>query len=123
MYRPEEVRVYSRMHHLNIVNLEAVLIGQEHEHLKNQFYAYYFMPNMGIDFRNVLSANSLQFLRMQREQWGLVLCNVKYILKCVLKALDYMQSQGVLYKGIKGMYVHTNNISLDINEFTMSYSK
>ena len=105
VYRPEEVRVYSQMRHLNIVNLEAVLIGLEHEHLENRFYAYYFMPRMGVNFRNVLLANSLQFLRMQGEHWRLVLCNVKYILKCVLKALDYMQSQGVMYKGIKGTYI------------------
>jgi len=37
----------------------------------------------------------------KREQWELVLVNVKHVLRSVLKALDYMHSQGLAHKDIK----------------------
>ena len=40
MYRPEDVSIYSQLCHPNVINLEAVLIGQEHELFKNRFHAY-----------------------------------------------------------------------------------
>ena len=81
------------------------MIGLEHEHLKNQFYAYYFMTKMSVNLKKVLTANRdgcLEYYKRQ-EQWGLVLCNISHILKCVLKAVKYMHSQGVVLKNIKGI--------------------
>ena len=37
----------------------------------------------------------------KREQWELVLTNVKHVLRSVLKALDYMHSQGLVHRDIK----------------------
>ena len=104
MYRSEDVSVYSRLCHPNIVNLEAVLIGDKHECLKNQFYAYHFMTKMDVNLKKALSANQDGCLRYfkRKEQWEMVLCNTKHILKCVLKAINYMRSQGVALKDIKG---------------------
>ena len=107
MYRPEDVSVYSRLCHPNLVNLEAVLIGQKHEHLKNQFYAYYFTTKMSVSFKKVLSSNQDGCLEYYngKAQWRMVLSNVRYILKCVLKAVKYLQLQGVVFKYIKGTYL------------------
>ena len=37
----------------------------------------------------------------KREQWEVVLVNVKHVLKSVLKPLDYMHSQGLVHSDIK----------------------
>ena len=96
------------MCHPNIINLEAVLIGEKHERHKDKHYVYCFMPKMDINFRNVLSTKQhgcLKHIKMQlvekREQWELVLTNVKHVLRSVLKALDYMHSQGLVHRDIK----------------------
>jgi len=66
------------------------------------------MPKMDINFRNVLSTKEhgcLKHMKMQllekRELWEVVLTNVKHVLKSVLKALDYMHSQGLVHRDIK----------------------
>lgn len=108
MYRPQEVNLHAQLCHPNVITLEAVLIGQELEQHKNEYYAYHFMAKMGVDFKKVLSTHkhgSLKYLRTQRKDWGLVLLNVKYILKSVLNALHYMRSQGYNY-AIKCMYMN-----------------
>ena len=63
---------------------------------------------MDINFRNVLSTKEhgcLKHMKMQlvekREQWELVLVNTKHVLRSVLKALDYMHSQGLVHRDIK----------------------
>ena len=108
MYRSKEISVHSQLCHPNIINLEAVLIGEKHERHKDKHYIYCFMPKMDINFRNVLSTKEhgcLKHMKMQllekREQWEVVLVNVKHVLKSVLKALDYMHSQGLVHRDIK----------------------
>ena len=83
------------------------MIG-EHERHKDKHYIYCFMPKMDINFRNVLSTKRhgcLKHIQMQlvekREQWELILTNVKHVLRSVLKALDYMHSQGLRHRDIK----------------------
>ena len=103
-----EIDVHSQLRHPNIVKLEAVLIGETHECHKDKHYVYCFMPMMDINFRNVLSNiehGCLKHIKMQllekREQWELVLVNVKHVLKSVLKALDYMHSRGLVHRDVK----------------------
>ena len=86
------------------------MIGKKHKRHKDKYYAYYFMPLMGVNFKNVLLANQcgcLKFLKTQlaATQWELVLLNVKYILKCVLHGSDHMNSLGIVHNNIKRMYV------------------
>ena len=108
LYSPEEIRIHSQLCHPNIINLEAVLFGEKHEHQNNKHYIYCFMPKMDINFRNVLSTKEhgcLKHIKMQlvghRELWELMLFNVKHIFKSVLKALEYMHSQGFIHGDIK----------------------
>ena len=108
VYRSKEISVHSQLCHPNIINLEAVLIGERHERHKDKNYVYCFMPKMDINFRNVLSTKEhgcLKHMKMQlvekREQWELVLVNTKHVLRSVLKALDYMHSQGLVHRDIK----------------------
>ncbi len=108
VYRSKEISVHSKLEHINIVNLEAVLIGEKHEIRKDKRYIYCFMPKMDINFRNVLSTGDhgcLKHIKMQlvekRKQWETVLDNTKHVLKSVLNALDYMHSQGLVHRDIK----------------------
>ena len=108
VYRSKEISVHSQLCHPNIINLEAVLIGEKHERHKDKHYVYCFMAKMDINFRNVLSTKEhgcLKHMKMQlvekREQWELVLVNTKHVLRSVLKALDYMHSQGLVHRDIK----------------------
>ena len=106
VYRSEEISIHSQLCHPNIINLEAVLVGEKHEYHKDKHYVYCFMPKMGISFRNVLEKHGcLKHMKMQliekREQWELVLVNTKHVLRSVLKALDYMHSQGLVHRDIK----------------------
>ena len=64
---------------------------------------------MDINFRNVLMSKEhgcLKHIKMQmlekREQWELVLVNVKHNLRSVLKALDYICThKGLVHRDIK----------------------
>ena len=105
VYRSQEIDVHSRLCHVNIIKLNAVLIGEEYG---DKNYVYHFMPKMDINFENVLPTKEhgcLKHIKMQlvekREQWELVLTNVKHVLRSVLKALDYMHSQGLVHRDIK----------------------
>ena len=98
--------VYSQLFHPNIINLEAVMIGKKHKHHEDKYYAYYFMMNMGVNLKNVFLAKApdcLKCLKTQLDgsQWQLVLLNVKHILRCVLDASGYMNSQGIVHNNIK----------------------
>ena len=109
MYRPNEIRVHSQLAHVNLVNLEAVLVGEEHEHHKGKFYAFYFMNKLDMDFRSVISTKEhgcLKHLKLQlsdqRNVWEVVMVNIKYVLRSVLRALDYMHNQGLVHRDVKG---------------------
>ena len=105
LYRSEQIRIHSQLRHPNIINLDAVLFGEKDDQ-NNEYYVYYFMPKMDISFSNVLSTIEHGCLKQlvthtDQELWELVLFNVKHILKSVLKALDYMHSQGLVHRDIK----------------------
>ena len=113
MYRPSEIRVHSQLAHANLVNLDAVLMGEEHERHRGKFYAFCFMTKMNMDFRSVISTKEhgcLKHLKLQlveqRNLWELVMVNVKYVLRSVLKALDYMHNQGLVHRDVKGTLFH-----------------
>ena len=114
VYRSKEISVHSQLCHPNIINLEAVLVGEKHERHRNKHYVYSFMPKMDISLRNVLSAScgehgDLKQLKMQlsgTEEWDLVLLNIKHILRSVLEALNYMHSQGFVHRNINGMQLN-----------------
>ena len=112
IYRPENISVHSQLFHPNVINLEAVLIGKKHKRYRDKYYAYCFMPKigMGVNLKNVLSTTEhgcLKYLKTQQvEKWELILLNVKHILRSVLKALSYMHSQGFVHNNVKGIYIH-----------------
>ena len=108
VYRPNEIRVHSQLAHPNLINLDAVLIGEEHENHKGKYYAFCFMTKCDMDFRSVISTKEhgcLKHLKLQlsdqHDAWQLVMVNVKYVLRSVLKALDYMHKQGLVHRDVK----------------------
>ena len=108
MYWPVEIRVHSQLSNPNLVNLDAVLIGEEHEKHKGNFYAFCFMTKCDMDFRNVISTKEhgcLIHLKLQlsnqRDVWQLVMVNVKYVLRSVLKAVHYMHKLGLVHRDVK----------------------
>lgn len=85
------------------------------------------MTKCDVDFRNVISTKEhgcLKHLKMQLAEqhstWELVMVNIKYVIRSVLKALDYMHSQGLVHRDVKGMYKDAacKNL-LHINKFTL----
>jgi len=110
VYRPNGIRIHSQLAHSNLVNLDAVLIGEEHEKHKGSFYAFFFMTKYDMDFRSVLSTKEhgcLKHLKLQlseqRDVWQLVMVNVKYVLRSVLKGLEFMHHQGLVHHDVKGI--------------------
>ena len=62
-----------------------------------------------MDFRSVISTKEhgcLKHLKLQlseqRNMWEVVMVNVKYVFRSVLKALDYMHNQGLVHRDVKG---------------------
>ena len=67
------------------------------------------MNKLDMDFRSVISTKEhgcLKHLKLQlseqRNVWEVVMVNVKYVLRSVLRALDYMHSQGLVHRDVKG---------------------
>ena len=103
-----EIDIHSQLCHPNILELCAVLIGERHEHFTDTHYVYHFLAKMDTDFDNVITTEGhgcLKHMKMQlvekRDQWELVLVNTKHVLRSVLKALDYMHTQGLVHRDIK----------------------
>ena len=109
VYSPNEIRIHSQLAHPNLVNLDAVIIGEDNEKHKGKFYVFCFMTKCEMDFRSVISTKEhscLKHLKLQlskqRDVWQLVMVNVKYVLRSVLKALDYMHKLGLVHRDFKG---------------------
>lgn len=110
VYRSKEISIHSQLCHPNIINLEAVLIGEKLE--EDKYYAYHFMLKMDVSFRDVLSTREDGCLKRMKteltkkvERWALVLVNIQYILRLVLGALGYIHSQKLVHCEIKGLYI------------------
>ncbi len=108
VYRKNEFELHSNLNHANLVNLDAALIGDRHEKSRDKFYCFYFMTKCDLDFRSVISTKEhgcLKHLKTrisnQPDNWQLVTVNVKYVLRSVLKALDYMHGQGLVHRDVK----------------------
>ncbi len=108
VYRKKEINFHSQLAHPNIINLEAVMVGERHQRRRDKHYVYCFMPKMDINLRNLLSRKEhgcLKHIKAQlRERiplWDQVLRNTKHILKSVLKALDYMHNQALVQRDVK----------------------
>ncbi|XP_065920927.1 uncharacterized protein [Dysidea avara] len=108
VYRSKEISVHSQLCHPNIINLEAVLVGEKHERHRDKYYVYCFMQKMDINFRNILSSKDhgcLTHFKMKvvekKDQWETVLLNIKHVLRSVLKALDYIHGQGLIHRDVK----------------------
>lgn len=108
VYRSKEISVHSQLCHPNIINLEAVLVGEKHERHRDKYYVYCFMQKMDINFRNVISTKDhgcLKHIKMKlvekRDQWETVMLNVKHVLRSTLKALDHMHDQGLVHRDVK----------------------
>ena len=112
VFRPKEIDVHSQLCHSNIINLEAVLVGEKHERDKGKLYVYHFMLKMDMSFADLLSTlkdSCLKHLKIKKEVlWKLVLDNVRHILKSVLTALKYMHSKKLVHRKIKGTQVCTH---------------
>ena len=109
VYRTNEIRIHSQLDHPNLVNLDAVLVGEEHERHRGKFYAFCFMTKCDMDLRSVISTKQhgcLKHLKMQlveqRNVWEVVVVNMKYILRSLLKALEYMHNLGLVHRDVKG---------------------
>ena len=68
------------------------------------------MTKCDMDFRSVISTKEhgcLKHLKMQlsnqRDVWQLAMVNVKYVLRSVLKGVDYMHKLGLVHRDVKGM--------------------
>ena len=110
VYRSKEISVHSQLCHPNIINLEAVLVGEKHEDDEDNHYVYHFMLKMELSFADVLSTRRdacLKHMKVQLikkgEQWELVLVNVRHVLKSVLEALKYMHSRNFVHCKVKGV--------------------
>ena len=78
------------------------------------------MTKMSVNLNQVLVTNQDGCLEYYtgKEQWGLVLYNIKRILKGVLEAMKYMHFHGVVLRDIKGTkqikcvytYIHMNSL-------------
>lgn len=62
-----------------------------------------------MDFRSVISTKEHGYLKHlklqlseQRNVWEVVMVNIKYVLRSVLRGLDYMHSQGLVHRDVKG---------------------
>ena len=66
------------------------------------------MPKMGVNLKDILSISGYGCLKclkanVNEKNFALALRNVKYILKSILEALLYMNSQGIVHNNVKRM--------------------
>ena len=108
IFRSNEVSVHTALKHKNILRLDAILIGDEHERHKGKFYCFYFMPKMDYDLRTILSikdAGSLKNVysntREDPAKWQSAFNNIKFILGKTLEALSYIHKNGYIHRDIK----------------------
>ena len=107
VYRPNEVRIHSKLKHQNVLPLLAVLMGEKHGTHSEQLYCYHFMPIMDYDLRRIFSAKEVGCLKHLHKNslmnFDRAFSNVKYMLRELLKALAFIHSNGYVHRDVKGL--------------------
>ena len=71
------------------------------------------MSKLDMNFKSVISTKEhgcLKHLKLQlsdqRTVWKVVMVTIKYVLRSVPRALDYMHNQGLVHHDVKGTNCH-----------------
>lgn len=105
-YRENELNIWSKLSHRNILPLLGVMLGEQ------QRDCFQFMPKMTGDLRSMLfdQGDLVSLLQKHPEQWELVMSNIVYILEEVLNGLVYLESQNVQHSDLKGTNIYISHI-------------
>ena len=107
-YRTSEVDILNRIRHENIIQLVAVMMGEEDPQRPSRHLCYHFMPRMSGDLQGYLTKvghGALSNLLMQHKEdptmLQLVVDNTKHILRSTLKALAYLHGSNIVHNDVK----------------------
>ena len=107
-YRTSEIGILNRIKHENIIQLTAVMMGEEDPQRPSRHLCYHFMPRMSGDLQSYLTKvghGALSNLLMQHKEeptmLQLVVDNTKHILRSTLKALAYLHRNNIVHNDVK----------------------
>ena len=91
-----------------ILSLEAVMMGEEDPARPHRYYCYHFYPRMSGDVQSYLTrlgqgalSNVLMKHKESPSMLQLVVDNVKHILGCVLRGMEYLHGNNIVHNDIK----------------------
>jgi serine/threonine protein kinase len=107
-FRSGEVDILHSLDHKNIVPLIAVMMGEEDPARPHRYYCYHFYPRMSGDVQSYLTrlgqgalSNVLMKHKDSPSMLQLVVDNVKHILGCVLRGVEYLHGNNIVHNDIK----------------------
>ncbi|MCY4330517.1 MAG: hypothetical protein OXC48_10645 [Endozoicomonadaceae bacterium] len=121
LYRLTNINIQSKLTHTNILELQWVLMGEESKRYRGNYYSFYFFEPIGLSLRMVINngirdlknaydastgqADTSTINHLNPEDWLLIKCNFKHIIKSVLLALKYLHNEEIVHRTVAASHI------------------
>lgn len=129
-FRSREFQIHKKLKHENIIELSCFMFGTEQPQRNRRYFCYHFMPRLTGDLAKMVTDKpDLTMVSLSKRfendprALGSMQGNWKYILKELLKGLNYMHLLNIVHRDIKASNILIKMLCACDNPLTCTCSK